>query len=162
MVRSLKGLTVTDPNAEWDYDMYRHPKRQMPQAPDATHHFSHDIYSLGVTLLEIGMWEPLIVPVANDSDNMQVSAAFRAEAEKLGLRPNQGPGRVLEADEVQQVLISLAQHYLPTRMGPRYSDIVISCLKCVEESFAGHADFSAMENDITERYVVKGLAKIVV
>ncbi|KAK4222139.1 hypothetical protein QBC38DRAFT_460730 [Podospora fimiseda] len=39
-------------------DVYRHPERQ--QRP--THQFSkiHDIYALGVVLLEIGLWQPVL------------------------------------------------------------------------------------------------------
>lgn len=54
----MPSSMVGDQN--WLKDIYRHPRRQGLQ-PDQRYNMGHDIYSLGVCLLEIGLWEPLIV-----------------------------------------------------------------------------------------------------
>ncbi|CAK7229917.1 hypothetical protein SCUCBS95973_007393 [Sporothrix curviconia] len=54
--------TVTGPSSDnWPVKVYRHPSQQSEQGNDK-YHFGHDIYSLGVCLLEIGLWECLVHP----------------------------------------------------------------------------------------------------
>jgi hypothetical protein len=43
----------------WYKDVYRHPSRQ-GEHPEEEYVMKHDIYSLGVCLLEIGIWTSLI------------------------------------------------------------------------------------------------------
>jgi hypothetical protein len=40
---------------QFELNVYRHPERQ--GIPNASHHKEHDIYSYGVLLLEIGLWD---------------------------------------------------------------------------------------------------------
>ena len=66
----------------------------------------HDVYSLGVVLLEIGLWEPA---VAQD-------------------HPNHRFFDTKDRNEVKQRLIKVANRLLASRMGPNYTEIVVKCL----------------------------------
>ncbi|KAL8811118.1 MAG: hypothetical protein Q9200_002059 [Gallowayella weberi] len=53
--RSVKALSDRTSDAEWRVNIYRHPKRQhLVQNEEYT--MAHDIYSLGVVLLEVCLW----------------------------------------------------------------------------------------------------------
>ncbi|KAK5445378.1 hypothetical protein LTS15_010159 [Exophiala xenobiotica] len=86
-------------------DIYRHPQRQ--GYPEVTFQRIHDIYSLGVILLEIGLWEPAIKLQKNSF---------------LGANPG-------NFELIQQQLLKHATHRLEKRVGKRYKDVVIRCLK---------------------------------
>lgn len=82
--------------------MYRHPERQMhPQKPFAK---VHDMYALGVVLLEIGLWRP-VLSLEKDS--------FK---------------RVNDPRRIQEYLMKKAERSLPSQMGERYKDVVVRCL----------------------------------
>ncbi|KAL2871163.1 uncharacterized protein BJX67DRAFT_218534 [Aspergillus lucknowensis] len=83
-------------------DVYQHPDRQ--GQPTSTFNKFHDIYSLGVVLLEIGLWEPAIKLEKNLFAYATSGAAVRAQ------------------------LIKHAQRRLEPRVGKRYKDVVLKCL----------------------------------
>ncbi|KAK4199631.1 hypothetical protein QBC40DRAFT_340368 [Triangularia verruculosa] len=84
-------------------DIYRHPERQQ----NPTHQFSkiHDIYALGVVLLEIGLWQPAL------------------SLEKSGF------SRVKDPRAIQKYLVKQAERRLASRAGERYKDVVLKCLQ---------------------------------
>ena len=45
---------------EWQKRIYQHPERQGRYVGEA-YHLRHDIYSLGVYILEILLWTPFVV-----------------------------------------------------------------------------------------------------
>ncbi|KAH6614356.1 hypothetical protein B0J18DRAFT_299295 [Chaetomium sp. MPI-SDFR-AT-0129] len=47
---------------DWHIKVYRHPSQQDTHTRTA-YNFGHDIYALGVCLLEIGLWRPLVQPL---------------------------------------------------------------------------------------------------
>jgi hypothetical protein len=49
---------------DWHLKVYRHPELQ---AMTTDYNFGHDIYALGVCLLEIGLWTALVLPPAANS-----------------------------------------------------------------------------------------------
>ncbi|KAJ5178875.1 hypothetical protein N7492_002085 [Penicillium capsulatum] len=83
-------------------DIYRHPDRQ--GEPVEMFNKIHDIYALGVVLLEIGLWDP----AAKLDRNMFTMA--------------RNPGAV------QAQLIKHAERRLESRVGKKYTEIVIKCL----------------------------------
>ncbi|KAF5645971.1 uncharacterized protein FTJAE_2401 [Fusarium tjaetaba] len=85
----------------WEYDIYRHPKRQGLH-PESRYTMNHDLYSLGVVLLELGLWRPLRV---------------------MGLR---NPDSI--SGSVKDHLKKLAITGLPCMMGTKYRDVVLFCL----------------------------------
>lgn len=53
--RSVKADSDRTSDAEWRVNIYRHPKRQ-DLVENEEYTMAHDIYSLGVVLLELGLW----------------------------------------------------------------------------------------------------------
>ena len=57
--RLADGRTYHIGDSLWQQNLYRHPTRQGTR-PIEDYRMQHDIYSLGVCLLEIGMWSSLV------------------------------------------------------------------------------------------------------
>lgn len=88
-----------EPPSDWKARIYIHPARQGPRPRSFIK--SYDIYSLGVVLLELGLWRPL----------------ERFDGELSAADPN----------GMQKALIKIAQE-LGITMGKRYREIVQWCL----------------------------------
>jgi hypothetical protein len=85
----------------------------------------HDIYSLGVILLEVGLWRSLLdwkIP-----DHGVLPAGLQALL--LGIDVS---GIMANPSIVQSKLIETAKRQLPRVMGNSYTSVVVSCLSCVE------------------------------
>lgn len=75
--RSADGGTDLIGDDEWARDLYRHPSRQGENLTEP-YKMQHDIYSLGVCLLEIGIWESFVKYATidyGDADNAAVPHA---------------------------------------------------------------------------------------
>ena len=90
-----------------DQDIYRHPDRFGP--PTDRFRKVHDVYALGVVLLEIGLWETAI----------NLYEAFM-EMEK-------GKGN-MTGKRIQKEFLKLANERLGHLMGSSYKDAVVTCL----------------------------------
>jgi serine/threonine protein kinase len=98
--------------AEWRKEIYRHPERQAAELgvdPEVYYKPYHDLYSLGVVLLELGLWERL-------------ETAYDTKLKRA--TPNQRKGR----------LIDLANTYLPLKVGSTFARIVRGCLEVGHET----------------------------
>lgn len=95
----------------WDQDeeknLYRHPERQGP--PTRSFDKTHDVYALGVVLLEIGLW--------------QTAFAIRQHAKQA-----QGPAVRFDRYDLKEAFIALAKQRLSRTMGLAYRDAVLTCL----------------------------------
>lgn len=92
-------------------DIYRHPKRQGLQL-DERYNMKHDIYSLGVCLLEIGLWEPFIVE--NGQGNAKfISDTYCKKAVSSGHVPDKDSNNIRTltrpATVVKEVMTALAK-----------------------------------------------------
>lgn len=98
----------------------------------------HDIYSLGVYLLEIGLWESFVL-FHDEGSNPSSSTvlAISHSAEKYEIEK-----RVL----VKDALVDLAKRRLPGRMGDKYTGIVVTCLTCLDESNTDFGDNGEIED----------------
>ncbi|KAH2683407.1 hypothetical protein KXW53_002647 [Aspergillus fumigatus] len=107
--RSVQQGTEMRSDFEVEPNLYRHPDRQ----GRPSHQFSreHDIYALGVVLLEIGLW---------------VTMSRLMEAR---IREAETSGRLPRSKKVLEDLIALAQQGLPKEMGVGYTKAVLACLK---------------------------------
>ncbi|KAM0798067.1 hypothetical protein BDR22DRAFT_860389 [Usnea florida] len=89
-----------------DRDVYRHPERQ--GQPLTIFKKIHDIYSLGIILLEIGIWRPAIM-----LEKHQFAHARDSQGRPCG---------------ITQHLTKHAMKHLEKPMGAKYRDIVLKCI----------------------------------
>ncbi|KAI1457219.1 hypothetical protein F4805DRAFT_198640 [Annulohypoxylon moriforme] len=84
-------------------DVYRHPDRQ--GRPTKLFNKIHDIYSLGVVLLEIGLWQQA------------------TSLEKSGF------ANVRDPQTIKKHLVRHAEKRLASKMGEKYQRVVLTCLQ---------------------------------
>lgn len=125
---------------DWLRDIYRHPERQGLQL-ERRYNINHDIYSLGVCLLVIGLWEPLI---SREDGTARLCKLYTKTAFRLDLVD---PGASNLSDilkkpaMVRQVLLGLTEQELTLRMNKDFVGVVEFCLKCLEKrNIAGEID----------------------
>ncbi|KAL8969277.1 MAG: hypothetical protein Q9183_002075 [Haloplaca sp. 2 TL-2023] len=117
----------------WERNLYRHPSRQGIR-PEEIYVMQHDVYSLGVCLLEIGIWQSLVIPgePARPGKLLRIDEQLRMS------------NQLKAAKEIKSILIAMAKSLLPSLMGLSYTDIVLSCLTCLdadtENLFANEKD----------------------
>lgn len=145
--RFASGMTTLYSDDVWKRNLYRHPRRQ-GEKPEDTYKMQHDIYSMGVVLLEIGLWSSFVV------------AQSGVEAPNPGLGPGlldkfQVKNQTERARGVKESLTQLATSKLPYRMGERYTHIVVDCLTCLddENSFGDPKEFGRDDMDLGIRYM---------
>ncbi|KAE8445736.1 hypothetical protein EG329_012915 [Mollisiaceae sp. DMI_Dod_QoI] len=150
--RPAEGMTYRTSDGLWQHDLYRHPTRQGIQ-PEEEYQMQHDIYSLGVVLLEIGLWESFISypPRSSPSLSLSLSSSDDTKPKPVSTALDENnpipPPFVTEQKGVKDTrkramaiktqLISLALKKLPARMGNKYTDIVLLCLKCLDRGSGG-------------------------
>lgn len=140
--RSTDADTVLIGDVAWDRNIYRHPLRQGAH-PVEEYKMQHDIYSLGVCLLEIGLWESLVDYVQVEAEPRPILGQsymfFKSwlEAKDIFLGTTNSLGRAysqdLIASELKNYLVELARTKLSRRMGQRYTNVVVSCLTCLDD-----------------------------
>ncbi|KAF8243401.1 HET-s/LopB domain protein [Wilcoxina mikolae CBS 423.85] len=106
-------------------NLYRHPNRQGSH-PEDNYLMQHDIYSLGVCLLEIGLWNSFVIPAIHSPGIFNISSMLELPPE-MAYRPSKA------AYERKEKLVSMAKHELPRTMGSRYTKLVVSCLNCLDQ-----------------------------
>jgi hypothetical protein len=108
IARPILDSTELAPDIEIEPNFYRHPKRQ--GQPTDTFDIEHDIYALGVILLEIGLWET-------------VSVMFKLQIDKAIA------GKHLpEPETIRTALVETAKGKLGAEMGESYMKAVVRCL----------------------------------
>ncbi|KAM3075707.1 hypothetical protein ACMFMG_007838 [Clarireedia jacksonii] len=118
-----------------EYDVYRHPQRYGP--PTVSFTKIHDIYSLGVVLLEIGLWQ-----TAKEIHDDIVDAQFN------GVCPTEGvPGNL-----IRETFLRYAETRLGHRMGSSYQEAVVTCLSRDLEDHLLRDDFAS---EFQKRVVAK-------
>jgi hypothetical protein len=150
VIRNADGATyaVSD-SGGWEKNLYRHPLRQGVKID--YYIMQHDIYSLGVCLLEIGLWSSFVTYgphwVAQPSPALALSRDRTELKDPVALKDH---------------LLTLSRgSALRSVMGTRYGEIVETCLTCLDED---NVDFED-EKDLTDegsanvgmRYIVKVL-----
>ncbi|KAL8728544.1 MAG: hypothetical protein Q9181_005312 [Wetmoreana brouardii] len=136
----------------WYKDIYRHPSRQGIR-PERDYIMQHDIYSLGVCLLEIGLWRSFLK--WEDSSEDPTPSEEYVSLQDLAVKD---PRR--RAFQIKKTLIKLAEERLPGSMGQIYASTVISCLTCLDSGNSnkfGHQEEFQDESGILVgvRYVEK-------
>ena len=105
--RPIRGQTSYNFARDLEGDLSRHPACQGEPSESFTE--EHDIYALGVLLLEIGYWTPVVDLFTGEND---------------GLPPTKSTSPI----RVQNRLKRAAGAELPEVMGREYAEIVTKCL----------------------------------
>lgn len=132
--------TLRRSDADWEKNLYRHPKRQGVRLQDP-YVMQHDIYSLGVCLLEIGLWRTFVAYTYGKPDPAQ-SEGFGFYEKQIELQE--------QSTMVKERLLFYARNQLPRTMGDIYARIVEICLTCLDdgnEDFGDESEFQD-ENDV--------------
>lgn len=109
-------------DSDWARNIYRHPQRQ-GLYPEEDYRMLHDIYSFGVCLLEIGLWESLVqYESSSNHREMYPNEVFQASGANA---PNVNASKALFED--------LAKSMLPAKMGKLYAQVVLTCLTYYDE-----------------------------
>jgi serine/threonine protein kinase len=149
--RRDQGPTLRFGDNMFERNLYRHPSRQGTDHQE-DYVMQHDIYSLGVCLLEIGFWSSFI------NDNPQERGAYASPI--LGLSELRGPQLITFLQtQGKEHLLSLAASRLPQFMEDRYADIVKTCLTCLDpenEDFGDQWEFEDEDGILVgARYIEK-------
>ena len=149
MLRKINAPSSMVGENDWQKDIYRHPRRQGLQ-PETRYNMGHDIYSLSVCLLSVGLWKPL---VDTSQDIPRPCDEYRETAIRLKLVKSEEEEKIQHfrpVDDVEKmrlvkilmkplivdmVLVSMAEYYLPSRMGLAFATIVVNGLRCLNGSF---------------------------
>ena len=154
--RFVSTVSAKSGDSLWEKNLYRHPRRQGP-CPEEGFKMEHDIYSIGVCLLEIGLWSSFV----------DYSSTYQIGNESIWT-----PGRdlpitehILSSDrrgaseKIKNHLLGLARQRLPASMGAIYTNIVISCLTCLDQGNEGFGDIKEFEDEdgivVGVRYIEK-------
>ncbi|KAI0539442.1 hypothetical protein GGR58DRAFT_464309 [Xylaria digitata] len=115
-------------DAAWHRNLYRHPQRQGALVLER-YVMQHDIYSLGVCLLEIGLWRTFVwYPAHNDN-------ATPVPGMALGFNCSDKEFETMQPTSQQRIkeqLVALTKKELPPRIGDAYTNIVLSCMRCLD------------------------------
>ncbi|KAF4884242.1 hypothetical protein CGCF415_v015652 [Colletotrichum fructicola] len=123
--RPITGITRLAPQAiDLDNDVYRHPDRH--GLPTTSFSKMHDIYSLGVVLLEIGLWE-----TARYMHDVVIKCDRKGDPSSDCLKPQ----------EIKEAFLQEADR-LDHRMGKSYREAVVECLAGDWDEYVGSRDFA--------------------
>jgi hypothetical protein len=105
--------------------VYCHPDRNpVDGRKEVRHQLCHDVYSIGVVLLEVGLWVPLskLRPVREILDGQR-------KGERTG------------GQSLQKLLLEIAAEKLPLTMGTKYCNAVVYCLNQATTDSYSPSDF---------------------
>jgi len=158
LLRDVAGPTSQSGGTQWTENLYRHPRRQGMQVEER-YNIGHDIYSLGVCLLEIGLWDLLVCKESADNPP-RVSDLFRAAADVEGFPDPEAElrAKLRRPNDIKNILLKLAGENLPQKMGLGYHNLVIACLTGLDEpsGFGANVDFEGM-NQVEQGLAFKEL-----
>ncbi|KAF3018806.1 hypothetical protein E8E14_003445 [Neopestalotiopsis sp. 37M] len=164
--RNVNFNALRKGDAAWERDLYRHPSRQGLRAHNK-YVMQHDVYSLGVCLLEIGLWASFVeyehIEEATGNSHLKPNPSAA-----LGLEVGDFEPKVVEAtnsyDHIKDHLVTLARSRLPPRMGDKYTSVVITCLTCLDEGNEDFGDDQEMQDEdgilVGVRFIEKVLFRL--
>ncbi|PUU76594.1 kinase-like domain-containing protein [Tuber borchii] len=135
MFRSADGFSYRSGDDSWSKNLYRHPSRQGTH-PDNIYRMQHDIYSLGVILLEVGLWSPFVNQAGYPGEALsQIVPILQDRDQRKG------------STRIKKQLVSMASNLLPPRMGTKYADVVVACLTCLDKNSELGTEGEFLEDD---------------
>ncbi|KAF4858643.1 hypothetical protein CGCSCA2_v007005 [Colletotrichum siamense] len=159
--RNVNFHTLKVGDDAWERNLYRHPTRQGIQAQEA-YIMQHDVYSLGVCLLELGLWDSFV------EYNYGAGEASSKKVPGMGLGLSLADfkfqsGNIEQTQQIKIQLVSLAKARLPARMGDKYASVVITCLTCLDEDCDDFDGDDMQDEDgilVGVRFIEKVLMKL--
>lgn len=146
----------------FDGNLYLHPDRQFLSGPKYDYMMQHDIYSLGVCLLEMGLWKSLLEYTASNGGSSTVRPS-----ELLGAPPDAESDRQLLRYVVLSAkdhLLGLARPELPRIMGTAFAKVVETCLTYLDEGNDDFGDVSEFQDEdgvvVGARYIEKVILRL--
>ncbi|KAK4574842.1 hypothetical protein LTR86_001684 [Recurvomyces mirabilis] len=134
-IRSADGKTYLRGDDAWEKNIYRHPERQGP-FPQEAYNMQHDIYSLGVCLLEVGVWSSFVLH-GEDGPVQGTGQALGLGLDELKRKLVRRPA------SIKDHLVALAKRELPRLIGNIYTSVVVTCLTCLDDD---NEDFGECED----------------
>jgi hypothetical protein len=112
----------------------------------------HDVYSLGVCLLEIGLWQSFVSYSTDPKPRPQFGDAYQQFTKWLeGTGAIEAPEMVNNpslqgkiAAKLKDYFVDLAKTRLPLAMGDKYSGVVVTCLTCLDKNNENFGDEDEM------------------
>jgi hypothetical protein len=129
--------------AVWD-DIYRHPHRKGIK-PQSSYEMVHDIYSFGVLLVEIALWDTFVV---SKTSRPALGNMFEDMEKKYG-RALYRTNRCSAGSDMHEIIVRLAEEDVASRMGQRYAELALECLKTVKTP-VGEL-FGLSEDDVKDK-----------
>jgi serine/threonine protein kinase len=136
--RMADGRSYGHRDSSWEKNIYRHPHQQGFSFQEY-YLMQDDIYTLGVCLLEIGLWQSFVIcdkedGIPQSGNGIDLSGALAIKEEtKRALR-------------IKELFIAAAQERLPIMVGSKYSNVVVSCLSCLDRDNQGFGDESEFQD----------------
>lgn len=131
--RPEAGETLLMFEDDLEKNLYQHPERLSP--PIVEFNRVHDVYALGVVLLELGLWK---------------------SAESI--YEEVGENAIRSARRMQEVYLACARESLGHIMGPAYSEAVVTCLSGELGEFLATENFAFIfHKRVVEKVKVKQL-----
>lgn len=114
-VRKAEAASLRIRTDEWQKSVYLSPERQRLNVGDEFT-MAHDVYSLGVLLLEVALWEDFTTPIC---------------AKRLFWQ--KGTQQLKAPEELRASLVMSAETDIPRLLGTKYADAVVACLIGLKE-----------------------------
>jgi hypothetical protein len=147
---------------EWAAAMYQHPSRQKKISDNVVnfkHTVGHDIYSLGVCLLELGLWKSF---VAYREDGSATKSPILLEYERLWKAENPVKATSSSSAEIERMaFFKMAGQPLAYEMGNQYSELVLKCLTCLEKGFGNDHQFADNASDDWKEEGVQFIQRVI-
>ena len=89
----------------------------------------HDIYSLGVILLEIALWRSMVIQEI-DHITKEVQFIVNRDAVKLNDKTS---GRLKSPEDIKKAFVDKTKNFVSLVFGDKYQDIVLMCLRCLDK-----------------------------
>lgn len=138
--------------------IYQHPERQLLPQSEARYCMGHDVYSLGVCMLEILTWTPLLVEPEEgleiDRPALSLSPSYIQAYKQLGhASQDEDDVQVLTKfpTKIQETLIEMAKTLVPAAAGLKMSGMIVRCLKCLDDD--GEEDYYIETKDRDKKAV---------
>ena len=131
--RTVDRPTTSRGTLAWEKNLYRHPSRQGINLINKTH-MQHDMYSLGVCMLEVGLWSSFVIPGERGLSDSVDPLTRCTPSKDLAIEEFlQWSDQRKKAWKIKDSLVAIAESRLPINMGDIYTEVVLTCLNAWQD-----------------------------